>query len=72
MLDLSFEVGEDSVLLKSVLVCHVFDDVVGLFRAEVWLLVRDVFLALAAAPLLVFFNLFQDVILVFSVGLVRI
>ena len=69
VLNLRLQVVERGVLLQSLFVCHVFDHVVGLLRAEVGLLVGDFFLTSYATLLLLLSNLAQDVILVLFVGL---
>ena len=69
VLNLRLQVVERGVLLQSLFVCHVFDHVVGLFRTEVGLLVRDFFLPSYATLLLLLSNLAQDVVLVLFVGL---
>ena len=69
VLNLRLQVVERGVLLQSLFVCHVFDDVVGLLGAEVGLLVGDFFLTSCATLLLLLGDLAQDVVLVLFVGL---
>jgi len=64
VLHLSLEVVEDRVLLQSVLISHLFDDISCLFGPEMRLLVKKIIFPILSARFLVTRNLLQNVVLV--------
>jgi len=69
MLDLCLQVVQLCVFLQSLLIGEVFDDIGGLLRSEVGLLVQKFFHSSASTRIFVRINLLLDILLVHAVGL---